>query len=313
MNKPNLLELARRTALEPWSTVDEKLGALAGLESIATPEAMGVLSEVMSLTGLYSKAEDKGSTKFPLNGEIAGAAARALARIESSEGIRGVVALLSMAHAENTPLALRECAIYGLGGGTGKEVFDCYSKLLNVPEPILLERLLASISESYKRIDCEHSPHAASFLVLLFDAISTFMDEGRPQSLIDASAKVIATALPERGRTEMFELARTPKKGSAALLAIEVITRISNPPPIEALTEVLKTSGFPARAYELVARRLSTFPSSKYLPYIQGVHEGARGLRGFLLKLSEAARDGEKVRIRVLEELLRDSPIARRG
>lgn len=303
MSKANLLEIARRTALEPWSSVDEKLGALAGLESIATLEAMEALVEVMSLTGLYSKPSDKGDLKFPRNGEVAGAAARALARIELPSGERGVSFLAQLAKASGSSEDLRECAIYGLGGGTGKDVFECYGELLNSREMPLLERLYRSIAESYKRIDCESSPHASVFLVTLFDATSRLMDEGGPTSLVSRAAIIIASALPERGRAEIFNLAHTPKNGTAAKFAVEVLCHLTKPVPLGELVGVLRVPGFSGDVYESVGRRLALQTREKIASLLADAERGPRGFKGLLLKVSEAARVNELIRQRVIREL----------
>ena len=83
MNQSTPFQNAARMALEPWSSSDKKIGALASLKSLATPEALNVLREAMELTDLYVSPHSRNNSNIPLSGEVAGIAARGIGRLSS--------------------------------------------------------------------------------------------------------------------------------------------------------------------------------------------------------------------------------------
>ena len=50
-------QTAARATLEPWSSSDQKIRALAYMESLATPESLKIMRKAMELTGLLRSAK----------------------------------------------------------------------------------------------------------------------------------------------------------------------------------------------------------------------------------------------------------------
>jgi hypothetical protein len=311
MEQSSLLEIAIRTAKEPWSTVDEKLGALAALESIASEEAMNALVDAMSLTSLYSKDADRSSTKFPLSGEVAGAAARALGRIEaSSGGGNGLSRLIRIINNPNVSIGLRECALFGLGGLTTRDAFKHYQEFLSKFDGVLWNRYILSISESFSRIDVGYTPHAASFLVLFFDFIALKLQSGMSADLAEPCIRILADHLPDRGETEIAALALQVKRRSESRLAIKVLCARKKGNVVMELAAVLGVSGFDAELYHEIATRLSAEPRDVVTAALSNALRPRNIVQNLFIKLSAQAKKNEIARVRAVNSLLN---VGRRG
>ena len=311
MEQSTLLEIAIRTAKEPWSTVNEKLGALAALESIASEEAMNALVDAMALTSLYSKDADRSSTKFPLSGEVAGAAARALGRIEaSSGGSTGLSRLIRIINNPNVSIGLRECALFGLGGLTTREVFGYYKEFLSKLDGVLWSRLILSVSESFNRIDAGHTPHAASFLVAFFDYLALKIQSGMSPDLVEPCVRILADHLPDRGESEIAALALQVKRKAESRLAIKVLCARKKGSAVKELAAVLGISGFDAEIYQDVATRLSTEPRDVVTAALANALRPRGVVQNFFIRLSTQAKENEATRVRVVNSLRN---VGRRG
>ncbi len=240
-------------AIEPWSSVNDKLGALAALESLGTEEAMDVLLQVMSLTGLYVSEKDGDNPKFPIHGEVAGAAARALGRIEKSSGIE---VLKRVMLSPEQPQGLRECAAFGLGGLTSKQAFDVFSQALILEDDVVYRRLLLSISESYVRFDNEHAPHAGQLLVRLFDRTASSLQVGVVDPNDELVYEIVAKHLPMRGEGEIIALAVAPPRVAEGYAATRVLLLRRSEDARRALSVVLTQSGHLAEVYRQIGAKL---------------------------------------------------------
>lgn len=304
MEQSSLLEIAIRTAKEPWSTVDEKLGALAALESIASEEAMNALVDAMALTSLYSKDADRSSNKFPLSGEVAGAAARALGRIEAtSGGSTGLSRLVRIINNPNVSIGLRECALFGLGGLTNREVFGYYKELLDKLDGVLWNRFIFSISESFSRLDVGHTPHAASFLVAFFDCVANKIQNGVSADLVEPCIRILAEHLPDRGVSEIAALALQVRRRAESKLAIKILCARKKGGVVEQLAAVLAISGFDAEVYQEIATRLSTEPKESVTAALSNALKPRNIIQNIMIRLSARAKQNEATRVRIVGSL----------
>jgi hypothetical protein len=249
----SVFQVAARMAIEPWSSVNDKLGALAALESLGTQEAMDVLLQVMSLTGLYVSEKDRDNPNFPIHGEVAGAASRALGRIEKAVGIEVLTRILL---APEQPQGLRECAAFGLGGLTSKQAFDAFIQALNVNDEVVYRRLLLSIRESYVRFDSEHAPHAGPLLVRLFDRTAGALRIDVPDPNAELVYSIVAKHLPMRGEAEIVALAVAPPRAGEGYAAVRVLLLRNTEGARRALGVVLSQSGHSANVYKQIGAKL---------------------------------------------------------
>lgn len=246
--------MALHTALEPWSTSDQKLGALSYLESLATPEALSVLRQAMELTGLYVNPKDRDNPHLPGAGEVAGAAALALGRLEDLDGPD---VLLRIILCSEDSEVLRECAAYGLGGLVSQKAFKAYEQALNVDNSVVLNMVLKSMEMSYRRMDQVSSSYSENLLVALFDKIVETYSLGIEDSVCERISLLLAHNLKRRQEVQLIELASSNIHSPTTHAAVSVLLERDSAIAREALGLVFEKYGGSPEMYNRISRKLA--------------------------------------------------------
>lgn len=240
-------------ALEPWSNIDEKLGALAYIESVAKPECISILGDAMALAGLFKKAEDRNRSSLPSAGEISGAAAKALGRLEEIGGLQYLAKIL---FSNSASLPLRESAAYGLGGLTSKAAFDIYVESMKINDPVIHKRLVRSIQETFNRLANVNSPHAERLLVALFNRAITLEKTRAEDQEKHFLLNLIANHISVRGEEELRGVLGNIWRGSMWRAAVNILIMRGGIENSVALAGVLADYRCPKELYLKIGKKL---------------------------------------------------------
>lgn len=158
----SVLLSASRMAVEPWSSIDEKLSAIETLKESGLTEYIPVLEEAFQLIGLNRQHTHSSKGKgTPAAGEVSAAAAKALGQFR--DGI-GLPILASYILSPECSRPLRESAAAGLAGLTNQSAVRLMTQALEVGDRDVRFRILLAARESFDRVGDWNADHLQELL-----------------------------------------------------------------------------------------------------------------------------------------------------
>lgn len=300
MTNTSPFQLAIRTALEPWSSVDQKLGALSYLESIETPESMQVLRQAMEMFGLYINEKDRYDPNLPKAGEVAGAAALSLGRLEELGGLRELLKIVLSG--EESDL-LRECAAYGLGGLVSAEVFQAYEKAILIQNKLIHKMVLKSIRQSYARLDNVPTQASEEFLITLFSYLLESSSHIEADS-IEEICQIIALNVDSKHELELTNLVKSNLKDFSGFYAVKILLNRGKQSTIQTIGLVLEEYGALARIYDLLAVKLGASSDERIKTAAKNAISNYPAWRKFLYLFSKVERESRDSQLSAAKHIL---------
>lgn len=194
------IQSASRMAVEPWSSIDEKLSAIDLLRESGSTEVLPVLEEAFQLIGLNRHLPSSAKAKStPAAGEVSAAAARALGQFRDGLGLAILKAYL---FDRNCSRPLRESAAAGLAGLTNQTAIKLMSEALTIDDRDVRFRILMAARESMDRVGEWNADHLQELLdAILSIALSR---EASPREQASLEFELITLLLARFGsrRTE---------------------------------------------------------------------------------------------------------------